>query len=169
MQENAWARTDFAGRTPPNVSLAKYSNSEKIMFKPEPAENKEPAGNRKEKPDMKRDPSFWQVWRRFRCHQRPLLLHRKKNQHSWLPRAPIVRPSQRRRLLPWIKQLKRALESLPTLGASAARVRRCKCQPFGGRNLPNPSLSVEAENIYGDGAYKSLDNAELTYNCFTAY
>jgi outer membrane protein, heavy metal efflux system len=59
--------------------------------------------------------------------------------------------------------IKRALEKSPTLGASSARVNVASANRSAAGALPNPSLSVEAENIYGDGAYDGLDSAELTY------
>lgn len=77
--------------------------------------------------------------------------------------APIVQPVAKTTALTLDQAVKRALEKSPTLGASAARVSAASANRSAAGALPNPSLSVEAENIYGDGAYKSLDNAELTY------
>lgn len=59
--------------------------------------------------------------------------------------------------------IKKALEKSPTLGASSARVNAASANRSAAGALPNPSLSIEAENIYGDGAYDGLDSAELTY------
>ncbi|MGE0252118.1 MAG: TolC family protein [Dongiaceae bacterium] len=59
--------------------------------------------------------------------------------------------------------IKRAVEKSPMLGASSARVSAADANRSAAGALPNPSLSVEAENIYGDQAYRSLDNAEMTY------
>lgn len=59
--------------------------------------------------------------------------------------------------------INRALEKSPTLGASSARVSAASANRSAAGALPNPSLSVEAENIYGDDVYDGLDSAELTY------
>lgn len=56
-----------------------------------------------------------------------------------------------------------ALEKSPTLGASSARLSAASATRSAAGALPNPALSIEAENIYGDGAYDGLDNAEVTY------
>jgi len=54
-----------------------------------------------------------------------------------------------------------ALEKSPVLGASSARENAAVANRSQASALPNPSLSVEAENIYGD--YNGLSNAEITY------
>ncbi len=59
--------------------------------------------------------------------------------------------------------IKIALEKSPTLGASSARVSAASANRSSVGALPNPVLSIEAENIYGDGAYDGLDSAEVTY------
>ncbi|MBN8521630.1 MAG: TolC family protein [Alphaproteobacteria bacterium] len=59
--------------------------------------------------------------------------------------------------------INRALQQSPSLGASSARVSAASASRSAAGVLPNPSLSVEAENIYGDGAYDGLDSAEMTY------
>ncbi len=54
-----------------------------------------------------------------------------------------------------------ALEKSPVLGASSARADAATAQRSQAGALPNPELSLEAENIYGD--YDGLDDAEITY------
>lgn len=56
-----------------------------------------------------------------------------------------------------------ALEKSPVLGASSARADAATASRSQAGALPNPELSVEAENIYGDGPYDGLDGAEITY------
>ncbi len=56
-----------------------------------------------------------------------------------------------------------ALEKSPVLGASSARADAATASRSQAGALPNPELSVEAENIYGDGPYDGLDSAEVTY------
>ncbi len=77
--------------------------------------------------------------------------------------APIVQPVAKTAALTLDQAVKRALEKSPTLGAAAARVSAATANRSAAGALPNPSLSVEAENIYGDGDYKGLDSAELVY------
>ena len=54
-----------------------------------------------------------------------------------------------------------ALEKSPVLGASSARADAATASRSQAGALPNPELSLEAENIYGD--YDGLDDAEITY------
>lgn len=54
-----------------------------------------------------------------------------------------------------------ALETSPVLGASAARADAATASRSQAGALPNPELSVEAENIYGDA--DGFDDAEITY------
>ncbi len=56
-----------------------------------------------------------------------------------------------------------ALEKSPVLGASSARADAAAASRLQAGVWPNPELSVEAENIYGDGPYDGLDGAEITY------
>jgi cobalt-zinc-cadmium efflux system outer membrane protein len=56
-----------------------------------------------------------------------------------------------------------ALEKSPVLGASSSRADAATASRSQAGALPNPELSVEAENIYGDGPYDGLDGAEITY------
>lgn len=53
------------------------------------------------------------------------------------------------------------LEKSPVLGASSARADAATASRSQAGALPNPSLSLEAENIYGD--YDGMDDAEITY------
>jgi cobalt-zinc-cadmium efflux system outer membrane protein len=54
-----------------------------------------------------------------------------------------------------------ALKKSPVLGASLARVEAATASRSQAGALPNPTLSIEADNIYGD--YDGLDDAEITY------
>lgn len=56
-----------------------------------------------------------------------------------------------------------ALERSPVLSASSARAEAATASRSQAGVLPNPEVSVEAENIYGDGPYDGLDGAEVTY------
>lgn len=56
-----------------------------------------------------------------------------------------------------------ALKKSPVLGASSARADAATASRSQAGALPNPELSVEAENIYGDSPYDGLDGAEITY------
>lgn len=63
--------------------------------------------------------------------------------------------------LPLEQALAKALEQSPVLGASAARADAATASRAQAGALPNPELSIEADNIYGD--YDGLDDAEITY------
>ncbi len=54
-----------------------------------------------------------------------------------------------------------ALEESPVLGASRSRADAATASRSQAGALPNPELSIEAENIYGD--YDGTDQAEITY------
>jgi cobalt-zinc-cadmium efflux system outer membrane protein len=56
-----------------------------------------------------------------------------------------------------------ALEKSPVLGASSARADAATASRSQAGALPNPELSIEAENIYGDGPLEGTDGAEITY------
>ncbi|MFN7114659.1 MAG: TolC family protein [Alphaproteobacteria bacterium] len=56
-----------------------------------------------------------------------------------------------------------ALEHSPVLGASASRADAANASRSQAGALPNPEISIEAENIYGDGPYDGMDGAEITY------
>jgi len=56
-----------------------------------------------------------------------------------------------------------ALEKSPFLGAVVDRNEAAKATTSQASALPNPELSVEAENIGGDGPYEGFDGAEITY------
>jgi cobalt-zinc-cadmium efflux system outer membrane protein len=55
------------------------------------------------------------------------------------------------------------LKHSPALGASASRANAATANRAQAGALPNPELSIEAENIYGDGPYNGMGNAEITY------
>lgn len=56
-----------------------------------------------------------------------------------------------------------ALEKSPVLGASASRADAATASRSQAGALPNPEISIEAENIYGDGPYDGTGGAEITY------
>lgn len=57
----------------------------------------------------------------------------------------------------------RALKHSPVLGAQISRADAASASRSQAGALPNPQLSIEAENIFGDGPYQDLDAAEMTY------
>lgn len=57
----------------------------------------------------------------------------------------------------------RALKNAPVLQASSARASAAMAARKQAGALPNPELSIEAENIMGDGPYDGFDNADITY------
>lgn len=60
--------------------------------------------------------------------------------------------------------IKNALANSPALGASSARASAADANREAAGALPNPTFSLEAENIYGDRAYRDFDSAEITYS-----
>lgn len=56
-----------------------------------------------------------------------------------------------------------ALEKSPVLAAYDSRASAASASRLEARALPNPEVSIEAENIYGDGPYDGFDGAEVTY------
>lgn len=58
----------------------------------------------------------------------------------------------------------RALEHSSVLGASVSRADAATASRSQAGALPNPELSIEAENIYGDGPLEGTDGAEITYS-----
>lgn len=59
--------------------------------------------------------------------------------------------------------IKTALEKSPSFGAAIDRTEAMRAATSKAGALPNPELSVEAENIGGDAPYEGFDGAELTY------
>jgi len=59
--------------------------------------------------------------------------------------------------------LKLALERSPSIGRASAQSEAMKAATSKVGALTNPELSVEAENIGGDGSYEGFDGAEVTY------
>lgn len=59
--------------------------------------------------------------------------------------------------------VKTALEKSPVMGSKVARTQAFKAATSKAGALPNPELSVEADNIGGDGPYKDFNGAEITY------
>lgn len=59
--------------------------------------------------------------------------------------------------------IKTALQGSPRLGSKIVQTDAMKAATAKAGALPNPGLSVEVENIGGDGAYKGFDGAEVTY------
>lgn len=56
-----------------------------------------------------------------------------------------------------------ALANSPVLGAQTSRSQAMQANREQAGALTNPELSIEAENIMGDGPYRNMDAAELTY------
>lgn len=56
-----------------------------------------------------------------------------------------------------------ALEKSPVLAAATSRADAATASRSQAGALPNPEISIEAENIYGDGPYDGTANAEITY------
>ncbi|WP_435641764.1 TolC family protein [Micavibrio aeruginosavorus] len=56
-----------------------------------------------------------------------------------------------------------ALDKSPVLAASSARADASNASRSQAGALPNPEISIEADNIYGDGPYEGMDSAEITY------
>lgn len=59
--------------------------------------------------------------------------------------------------------IKTALEKSPAFGSAIDRSKAMKAATSKAGALPNPEVSVEAENIAGDGPYKDFKSAEITY------
>lgn len=59
--------------------------------------------------------------------------------------------------------IKTALHGSPVLGSKVAQTEAMKAATSKAGALPNPELSVEAENIGGDEEYEGFDGAEITY------
>lgn len=72
--------------------------------------------------------------------------------------APAV---QQGNMLTLAEALAWALEYSPALAASRSRADAATASRSQAGALPNPELSIEAENIYGD--YDGMDDAEITY------
>lgn len=56
-----------------------------------------------------------------------------------------------------------ALQSSPVLAASSSRADAATAATSQASALPNPEVSVEAENIFGDRPYDGTDAGEITY------
>ncbi len=56
-----------------------------------------------------------------------------------------------------------ALEKSPVLAASGSRAEAASANRSQAGAFPNPELSIEAENIYGDDELEGMDSAEITY------
>lgn len=76
---------------------------------------------------------------------------------------PVVTEKLPSTILGLDQALERALEKSPVLAASGSRADAATASRSQAGALPNPEISVEAENIYGDGPYDGLDGAEVTY------
>lgn len=75
--------------------------------------------------------------------------------------APVIAPVMAPAILRWDQAIASALDQSPALGAFAARAAAATANRTQAGVLPNPEISVEAENIYGD--YNGWDDAEITY------
>lgn len=61
------------------------------------------------------------------------------------------------------KAFETAFATSPHAAAARARTAAAIAERKQSGALPNPELSIEAENIYGSGPYNGFDNAETTY------
>lgn len=59
--------------------------------------------------------------------------------------------------------IKAALEHSPAIASKAAQTEAMRAESSKVAALPNPELSIEVENIGGDGPYEGFDGAEITY------
>jgi len=59
--------------------------------------------------------------------------------------------------------IKAALEKSPAIGSKTEQTEAMRAATSKAGALPNPELSVEAENIGGDGPYEGFGGAEITY------
>lgn len=76
---------------------------------------------------------------------------------------PALQPAPQPATLVLDQAIAWALEKSPVLGASASRADAATASRSQAGALPNPEISIEAENIYGDGPYDGTANAEITY------
>ena len=74
-----------------------------------------------------------------------------------------VRAQQTPPILSLHEAIKAALDGSPIMGSATAQNEAMKAATSQAGALPNPELSVEAENIGGDGPYEGFDGAEVTY------
>ena len=70
---------------------------------------------------------------------------------------------QSRPTLSMHEAIKAAFESSPSFGATMNRTEAMTAAVEKAGALPNPELSIDAENIGGNGAYEGFDRAEITY------
>lgn len=77
--------------------------------------------------------------------------------------SPSLALAQEKPPLALEEALSRALEHAPVLGAFSARASAAKAGSLQAGVLPNPEISIEAENIYGDKPYDGFKGAEITY------
>lgn len=75
----------------------------------------------------------------------------------------LIKPAAQPATLALDQAIAWALEKSPVLGASASRADAATASRSQAGALPNPELSIEAENIYGDGPYDGTGGAEITY------
>lgn len=65
-------------------------------------------------------------------------------------------------VLPDYEALIARLEQMPAAVEAAAQAEAAQARARQARALPNPSVSVESENVYGSGPYAGFDSAETT-------
>ena len=68
-----------------------------------------------------------------------------------------------RDLLTLDRAIAQALAKSPVLAASASRADAATASRSQAGALPNPEISIDADNIYGDGPYDGFNGAEITY------
>ena len=72
-------------------------------------------------------------------------------------------PEQKAQILSLNDAIARALDESPRIKSSGSALMASKGERSQAGLLPNPELSVEAENIAGRGQYKGFDSAEVTF------
>lgn len=76
---------------------------------------------------------------------------------------PIMAQETGRSPLTLEQAVNQALQTSPVLAASGSRSNAASAAMSGAGALPNPEISIEAENIFGDGPYEGTDAGEVTY------
>ncbi|MCK6418272.1 MAG: TolC family protein [Alphaproteobacteria bacterium] len=84
-----------------------------------------------------------------------------QNEKGEIP--PLIQPAPAPAILVLDQAIAWALEKSPVLGASASRADAADASRSQAGALPNPEISIEAENIYGDGPLEGTGGAEITY------
>ena len=75
---------------------------------------------------------------------------------------PVAANPSNADVLPDYEALIARLEQMPAAVEAAAQAEAAQARARQARALPNPSVSVESENVYGSGPYAGFDSAETT-------